>query len=109
MQHRLKQVVALWFVIQIVVPFTAPLQTLDLRDFFGGSAHHHSTSSPESTTTPTMREAAHASSFVSMPTSVVLGPATFVLSDRHPAQRLTTAFAFRPSSSPHIQSTVLRV
>ena len=34
MPSRLKNLIALWFVLQIVVPFTAPLQTLALSDLF---------------------------------------------------------------------------
>jgi hypothetical protein len=39
MSPRLKRIVAVWFVLQIFLPFTAPLQTLALGDLL--PAHHH--------------------------------------------------------------------
>jgi hypothetical protein len=50
--HPLKSILALWFVLQIVLPFTAPLQTCDLSDLLG-ARHHRTTRSPESSATPT--------------------------------------------------------
>jgi hypothetical protein len=72
MSRRLRQLLAWWFVLQIVLPFTAPLQTLDLRDLFGAKSHHTTTSSPESTTTPTMSGAFSGISLVSILTSPML-------------------------------------
>jgi hypothetical protein len=40
---RFKIVVALWFVVQIALPFTAPLQAIDLTDLFGRHSHHQTT------------------------------------------------------------------
>src|SRR5262245_10781162 len=51
---RFKIVVALWFVVQITLPFTAPLQTVDLTDLFGQHSHHQTTQlTPESCSIPT--------------------------------------------------------
>jgi hypothetical protein len=61
---RLKSVLALWFVVQIVLPFTAPLQTCDLRDLLGTRDRHSAPVSPESSTTPTTADT-EANSFVS--------------------------------------------
>jgi hypothetical protein len=68
--RRLNQLIALWFVMQIVVPFTAPLQTLDLRDFLGKTTSHTARRTPESSTTPTIREASAVSGLVSLVTSM---------------------------------------
>jgi len=40
MSSRLKSLIALWFVLQITLPFTAPLQTLALGDLL--PTHNHS-------------------------------------------------------------------
>jgi hypothetical protein len=50
--QSLKTILALWFVLQIAVPFTAPLKTCEFSDLFGTRNHHGGTSTPESTTTP---------------------------------------------------------
>jgi hypothetical protein len=51
---RFKIIVALWFVVQITLPFTAPLQTVDLTDLFGQHSHHQATQlTPESCSIPT--------------------------------------------------------
>jgi len=66
MSKRLLQLIACWFVLQITLPFTAPLQTLELRDLFGAKTHNALTSSPESTTTPTISEASSTAGAVSV-------------------------------------------
>lgn len=66
MPQRLKSILALWFSVQIVLPFTAPLQTCDLTDLLGTPHHHSTPASPESTTTPSANEVnSEANSFVS--------------------------------------------
>jgi hypothetical protein len=105
--NRFKVVVALWFVVQIVLPFTAPLQTLDLTDLFGQHSHHHATQlRPESCSIPTTarrptigapRKAATVSTPVSAPT---LGRE---LSPR------SGPFALSITTSPRLQQTVLRI
>jgi hypothetical protein len=41
MSSRLTRFCAVWYVVLIAVPFTAPSQTIDLADFLGGHASHH--------------------------------------------------------------------
>jgi len=62
MSSRLKSVIALWFVLQIVLPFTAPLQTCSLGDLLPTS-HQRGALSHESSATPLVD--AGARSFVS--------------------------------------------
>jgi hypothetical protein len=45
---RIKHIVAVWFVVQIALPFTAPMQAWDLSDLFG---HRHA-AQPETSSTP---------------------------------------------------------
>jgi len=107
--RRLNQLIAVWFVLQIVMPFTAPLQTLDLHDLFGGTTHHHSPSSPESRTTPTIRDTSSASALASL-----LGPAalrlsaTIVVRCDISLERVVAPFA-GPSAAPSVQHPVLRI
>jgi len=108
MSKRLRQIVAWWFVLQIVLPFTAPLQTLDVLDLFGTKSQHATTSSPESTTTPTMREASTALSIVS-----ILTPSAF-LSDALAAATIDTSarvtlVSARLLPAPQVQRSVLRL
>jgi hypothetical protein len=48
MSPGLSRTLAVWFVLQIVLPFTAPLQTCDLRDLMGAPHHHSDLTSYES-------------------------------------------------------------
>jgi hypothetical protein len=41
MRSRLSRFCAVWYIVLIAVPFTAPSQTIDLADFLGGHAGHH--------------------------------------------------------------------
>jgi len=108
MSRRLQQLIAVWFVLQITLPFTAPLQTLELHDLFGPKTHHALTSSPESTTTPTVSEASSTTGAVSVlsPSAhdALLASASTVLSS--PAF-LESAGARLPS--PQVQRSVLRL
>ena len=109
MSARLKQIVSWWFILQIVLPFTAPLQTLDLRDLFGSHQQHRSyTSSPESTTTPTIAQADATTSIAALdsPESPhALVPARVI---ELPA-RLSVTRVSMSSSSPQVQQSVLRL
>jgi hypothetical protein len=40
MSSRLKSVIAVWFVLQVLLPFTAPLQTCVLGDLLPASSSH---------------------------------------------------------------------
>jgi hypothetical protein len=108
MSKRLRQILAWWFVLQIVLPFTAPLQTLDVLDLFGTKSQHATTSSPESTTTPTMREASSALSIVSIltPTALRDDAAAAAILETTPRVSLVSA---RLLPAPQVQRSVLRL
>ena len=55
MLQRLKSLIALWFVLQVVLPFTAPLRTGDLRDLLGTRQHRRS-GAPDLTRSPQVRQ-----------------------------------------------------
>jgi hypothetical protein len=108
--RRLHQFIAVWFVLQIVLPFTAPLQTLDLHDLFGGTTHSQSSSSsPESSTTPTLRDTSGASAIGSLvgPAALRLCATIVVLRDIT-LGRAVAQFSV-PSAAPSVQHAVLRV
>ena len=110
MTRRLHQLIAVWFVLQIVLPFTAPLQTLDLHDLFGGTTHSHSSSSsPESSTTPTIRDTSGASAIGSLigPAALRLCATAVVLRDLS-LGRAVAEFS-GPSAVPSVQHAVFRV
>ena len=50
MPRRFTRVIALMFIVQIVLPFTAPLQVVDLCDLFAEQVHRSSSASPSITT-----------------------------------------------------------
>jgi hypothetical protein len=108
MTRRLQQMVACWFVLQIVLPFTAPLQSLELRDLFGDTHHHRTTRSPESTTTPTIGEAAPVDS-VSLLTSTAMNrsESSFVSPLTSIRGPLTSAYTLL--AAPQVQRSVLRL
>lgn len=109
MSARLKQIVSWWFILQIVVPFTAPLQTLDVLDLFGAKSHHSAPASPESTTTPTLTEASTGTSVVSLITPTPLTASVIATIARDPDASRTIAAAFRLSPTPQVQRSVLRL
>lgn len=108
MSRRLHQLIACWFILQIVLPFTAPLQTLELHDLFG-TKNHHAVTSPESTTTPTMSDASSAAGATSLLTpfeadGVLLTSAVGVLSTRG-----LFTLSRRLVPTPQVQRSVLRL
>ena len=108
MSARLKQIVSWWFILQIVLPFTAPLQTLELHDLFGGKHHRALTSSPESTTTPTISEVSSTSAAVPLLTLAshdALAMTASVALSSHVLR--ASADALLPS--PQVQRSVLRL
>ena len=110
MTRRLHQLIAVWFVLQIVLPFTAPLQTLDLHDLFGGATHSQSSSSSsESSTTPTIRDTSGALAIGSLvgPAALRLSASIVVLRDIN-LGRVVAQFS-GPSAAPSVQHAVLRV
>jgi hypothetical protein len=107
--QRLKSILALWFVLQIALPFTAPLQTCDLRDLLG-TKHQGAPASPESSTTPLAADAdAEANTFVSPLAVSALSASTSLAVIRHVAMSGLLMAIFGLSPSPQVQQTVLRV
>jgi hypothetical protein len=107
MAKRLQQVIAWWFVLQIVMPFTAPLQTLDVHDLFGVK-NHRAASSPESTTTPTM-SASTATTAVSVLTPAGAHGAVAASALDELTARGSLSSDPRLLPSPHVQRSVLRL
>jgi hypothetical protein len=108
MSARFKIIVALWFVVQITLPFTAPLQTIDLTNLFGQHSHHQTTQlTPESWSVPTTAR---------RPT-IVAPVRTAILTTTAPALTLSPELTARwprtPApgftTSPRLQQTVLRI
>jgi hypothetical protein len=105
---RFKIIVALWFVVQITLPFTAPLQTVDLRDFFGHHSHHQAIQlTPESCAVPTTaRRPAMVAPLTATTISTAAPALTLSRALRHPWPR-TSPLGF--ATSPRLQQTVLRI
>jgi len=108
MSKRLRQLIAMWFVLQIVLPFTAPLQTLDVHDLFGVTNHHGAASSPESTTTPTM-SASQATAAVSAMTPIAVEDALRTSAPVALTTRGSRASDARLLPTPQVQRSVLRL
>jgi hypothetical protein len=104
---RLKSIFALWFVLQIVLPFTAPVHTCDLRDLLG----FYRGDAPVSTTIPmTANEVdADADSFVSPIASATLRVFTVVACVSRVALGGPLMGLFDVPSSPQVLQTVVRV
>ena len=110
MSPRLRSLIALWFVVQIVVPFTAPLQTFDLLDVFGARHHRCAPMSPESSSTPTTLELESGSQvFVSPIDASALRASTSLVS----VDEVTASAPFLAISSlspvPKVQRSILRL
>jgi predicted secreted protein len=105
---RLKHVLSWWFILQIVLPFTAPLQTLELRDLLGTRSPHSAPASPESTTTPTVSEVRTNTSAVGL-MPAMLGPSTAVVVIHALVIQRPLTPVLSLSSSPHHQLSVLRL
>ncbi len=108
---RFKSLIAFWFVLQIVLPFTPPLQTCELKDLLGTQEHKHIPASPESSTTPTPENESEsdANLFVSpLAVATLSASASLVVACEAVASAFVT-IAFALPSSPHVQQTVLRL
>jgi hypothetical protein len=106
---RLKSILAFWFILQIALPFTAPLQMCDLGDLLGMTHHRGAPASPvspESSTTPTARPAG---SFASPLAVLALRTSPSFAAVRQVAAGGPLMSTCGLSPSPHIQQTVLRV
>jgi len=109
MTRRLHQILALWFALQIFLPFTAPLQSCDLGDLLGTRSHHGAPISPEQSATPTTADTeADTSLFVSpIESSALRAFSDLAPCDlRLPAQ-LADQHALPPA--PQVQRAVLRL
>jgi len=106
---RLRTFFAVWFVVQIVLPFTAPLHTCDLRDILGPQSHDSASRSAKSSTpTAAMESEPEADAFVSpLAASALRISATELV--RSDVSARAFAFTFALTSSPHVQQTVLRL
>jgi hypothetical protein len=109
MSSRFKRLIALWFVVQIVLPFTAPLQTCDLVDLLGHRAHRSAPASPESSSMPTTSETeANANAFVSPiePSALRVSAGVITLHELAAGPVLATS---RLSPAPQVQRSILRL
>jgi len=110
MPSRLKSVFALWFVLQIVLPFTAPLQTCALDDLLSASSPHSSASLPhESSATPLPAGPATAASFASPVDASVLRVSTSLTLPPDLVTRGSHTSLFDVSPLSRVQPTVLRL
>jgi hypothetical protein len=107
MPRRLKQVIALWFALQIVLPFTAPLQTCDLGDLLGTRSHHGTPASSESSTTPTTETEADAMFVSPIESSALRAFSDLAPYDLRVPGRLTEQHDLSPA--PEVQRAVLRL
>jgi hypothetical protein len=99
--------IALWFVVQIVVPFTAPLQTLDPHDFLGRTTSRTAPSAPESSTTPTIRETSAVNSLASL--VALMAPAFSAIVGAEVVERSPLRSIHRPPPALPAQRSVLRL
>jgi hypothetical protein len=104
---RLKHFLAIWFALQIVLPFTAPLHTCDLGDLLGVK---HS-AAPMSATTPMAANEAEADTnlFVSPIAASTLSAFAIVADVSRFALSGADAASFDIPSSPQVLQTVVRV
>jgi hypothetical protein len=107
---RLKRIVAVWFVLQIVLPFTAPLHMCDLNDLLG-TGKSQAPFSPSSPTTPTPANESDAdtNSFVSPLTVSTLSASISLVDTCDVALGGLFTPALALTSSPQVQQTVLRL
>ena len=112
MNHRLKSLIAVFFVVQIVLPFTAPLHVCDLNDLFGAAANHEEPGSQQNhplTPTPAKETEPETDAFVSPLAAFTLSASTaLVNASDEPAGRPWSAI-IDATSSAHVKQTVLRL
>lgn len=107
MAIRFKKILALWFIVQIVLPFTAPLQTCDLGDLFG--THQTTPVSSESSTTPANATTSEANAYVSpLEASTLRVSSDLAVNDRIAMGGLFAA-THGLSPAPPVQQTILRL
>jgi hypothetical protein len=106
MSSRFKSILAIWFALQITLPFTAPLQTCDLGDLLG---HKHSTSEPDASTTPPLSESDDVNSLISPVESSALRASASIGVVPLIAMSAPLMGSFDLSPTPQVQQAVLRV
>jgi hypothetical protein len=109
MSPRLTRFIALWFVLQIILPFTAPLQTLALCDLFPAGHHHNAPVSRESSATPTLRSDAATVTLVSLLEASTLRISTLLAAEPPLASRGLPGSVFQYAPLPSAQQTILRL
>jgi hypothetical protein len=109
MPLRLKNVIAVWFVLQIVLPFTAPLQTLALCDLFPVPHHHGTPVSQESSATPTLRSDVTTLTVASSLEASTPCVSTLLAAMPRIASRRLAGSAFQFVPLPPTQQTILRL
>ena len=107
MPRRLTQLIALWFVVQIVLPFTAPLQALDVHDALGGTTPRSAQSTPESSTTPTIREGSSVSGLAAL--MALTTPAISRITRAEAIDRSPQTSIRRPPLTIRVQRSILRL
>jgi hypothetical protein len=97
----------MWFVVQIALPFTAPLQTCDLRDLFGSK---HTNDQPDNSATPLPSDSESAiDAFLSPIESSALLVSTGIAAVPFVALYAPLMGSFDLSLAPQFQQAVLRV
>jgi hypothetical protein len=106
---RVKSTIALWFVLQIVLPFTAPLQICTLADLVGPTHQHGSPAKQDPATSPLASIAdAEANAFVSPLSVYALRICPCLPTNVPTGERPGTRRSGLPAS-PQTQQTVLRL
>lgn len=107
--HRLNSLIAVFFVVQIVLPFTAPLHSCDLNDILGTNRKVPAT--PRSATTPAPASEASAEDDSYAPpfavSTLTLSGSLMLISDE--AAGAPVLSSADRSSSPQVQQTILRL
>jgi len=105
---RFKRAIALLFILQIVLPFTAPMQVVDLGDLFAVQVHRSSSPAP-SMTALAMSEATSETAGVSLVAPVTACGVTSIPAPALLSTRMSFASTTSLFSAPQVQRTVLRL
>jgi hypothetical protein len=108
--QQLRKLIALWFVVQIALPFTAPLSTCNLVDLLGTTHQHGAPASPLSSMRQMPTEVdADAKAFFSPLTVPLLRALSEIAVDDRLALSGPLMATFELSPSSHVQQSVLRL
>ena len=108
MTSRFKRAIALLFIMQIVLPFTAPMQVVDLCDLLAVQVHRSSSPAP-SMTALAMSEATSETAGVSLVAPVTAGGVTSTPARVPLSTRVSFASTSSLFSALQVQRTVLRL